>query len=412
MTDSQDDGFPYAHPHDVVLGTSRQCVAMDVELAEETRSAHPRDVVLGRQCVAMDVERAEETRSALKRKRSHSPQCRRHNAATKDAPRTTPLVDLADNPDWLLQHETLNRELLHAFREPLFPINPSPTLAIAYSHRQKAEDERTRIRNTKRKALHDLKLLREEFGSKKRDLLEINATLKASSRNVISWTQKVFDLELNEQGCKWNDKLKKLRDYVAQHGNLPERQLKVKGTEEEKELVRFIMNARIKVKNGHKSFVKFPHRYRALEELGVTWERIDEARFEVMFTRLLAYRKEHGTFRLPSLEICKESGDKELIELHHWTFTQVNSFRYQLNTKNVEVVKRFLDVGFSFERWYATNGHVFDRDIPPYDDICRRYVNNGGRIDNADAEILRVAAEISLTNGKKKRGKKNAHNPC
>ena len=259
--------------------------------------------------------------------------------------------------------------------------------------------------------MHDLKLLRDEFFSKKRELLEINATLKASSRNMISWTQQVFDLELKEQRCKWNDKLKKLRDYVAKHGNLPENQLKVTGTEEEKELVRFITNERNKVKNGHKAFVKFPHRYRALEELGVTWERMEEARFEVMFTRLLAYRKEHGTFRLPSLEICKESGDNELIELHHWTFTQVNSFRYQLNTKKVEVVKRFLDIGFSFERWYATNGHVFDRDIPPYDAICRRYVNNCGKINNADAEILKVAAEISLKNGKKKLGRKKAYNP-
>ena len=75
------------------------------------------------------------------------------------------------------------------------------------------------------------------------------------------------------------------------------------------------------------------------------------------------------------------------------------------------MVKRFLDIGFSFERWYATNGHVFDRDIPPYDAICRRYVNNCGKINNADAEILKVAAEISLKNGKKKLGRKKAYNP-
>ena len=225
------------------------------------RPAQPHVVVLGtsRQCVAMDVERAEETRSALKRKRSHSPQWRRHDTASDDPP-TLVHADLVDDPELALadnNDKVDNRELLHAFREPLFPNNPSSTIAIAYSHRQNAEEERTRIRNTKRKALHDLKLLRDEFVSKKRELLEINATLKASSRNMISWTQQVFDLELKEQRCKWNDKLKKLRDYVAKHGNLPENQLKVIGTEEEKELVRFITNERNKVKNGHKSFVRW-----------------------------------------------------------------------------------------------------------------------------------------------------------
>jgi hypothetical protein len=39
----------------------------------------------------------------------------------------------------------------NAFREPLFFNNHSSTLAIAYSHRQHAEEERTRIRNAKRK---------------------------------------------------------------------------------------------------------------------------------------------------------------------------------------------------------------------------------------------------------------------
>ena len=67
-------------------------------------------------------------------------------------------------------------------------------------------------------------------------------------------------------------------------------------------------------------------------------------------------------------------------------------------------MRRFLDVGFSFERWYGTNGHVFDRDIPPFDSICRRYVNNGGKLDENDAEILRVA-QGNHHKRRKRRGK-------
>ena len=47
----------------------------------------------------------------------------------------------------------------------------------------------------------------------------------------------------------------------------------------------------------------------------------------------------------------------------------------------------FLDVGFSFEKWYGTNGHVFDREIKSFDEIARKYVESGGKIlDGKDAE--------------------------
>ena len=297
-------------------------------------------------------------------------------------------------------------DLVRAFREPLFPNDPSAPLAIAYSHRNAAAEERRRIKARKREALRDLRDLREEFLSRKADLLDLNATLRASSRNVGSWTRRVFDLELKEPGCPWNDKLRRLREYVERHGKVPEHALKSRGADEERLLAAFVSKERSKAKGGHRSFAKHPHRFRALEELGVTWESDNDARFEVMFARLLEYRREHGTFRMPSLELCKASGDEDLILLHNWVFSQIGAFRYQLRTKRVEVVRRFLDVGFSFERWYATNGHVFDRDIPPFDSICRRYVNNGGKLDENDLEILRLAQENY--NKKRKRRGKNA----
>ena len=74
------------------------------------------------------------------------------------------------------------------------------------------------------------------------------------------------------------------------------------------------------------------------------------------------------------------------------------------------MVKCFLDVGFLFKKWCGTNGHVFDREIPPFDDICRRYVANGGVMDEEeDVKLLKEVAEKSLKkvggNGKGKKRK-------
>lgn len=299
--------------------------------------------------------------------------------------------------------------LVRAFREPLFPNDPSPVLAIAYSHRTASVLERDHIKQQKKQILQELHDIRSEFAAKKQQLLVMNSRLKASSQKVGAWTRKVFDLELKEPGCAWNGKFASLQEYVATHNKVPEHCHKIKGSGTEKQLAAFVANQRSKVKRRHKSCTKYPHRYQALETLGVHWESENDARFDTMFEKLLAFKKEHGTLQMPSLDLCKESGDDELIALHNWVFSQVGAFRYQLKTKKVEMVKRFLDIGFSFEKWYGTNGHVFDREIPPFDAICRRYVMNGGKIDEDDLKILNAAAEKSLKRGggRKRKTRKN-----
>jgi hypothetical protein len=305
--------------------------------------------------------------------------------------------------------QNYHSNLVRAFREPLFPKDPSPVLAIAYSHRTASALERDHIKQQKKQIVQELQAIRSEFAAKKQQQLAMNSRLKASSQKVGAWTRKVFDLELKEPGCAWNEKFASLQEYVATHDKIPEHCHKLKGSGTEKQLAAFVANQRSKVKRRHKSCTKYPHRYQALEALGVHWESENDARFDAMFAKLLAFKKEHGTLRMPSLDLCKESGDEELIALHNWVFSQVGAFRYQLKTKKVEMVKRFLDIGFSFEKWYGTNGHVFDREIPPFDAICRRYVMNGGKIDEDDLKILNAAAEKSLKRGggRKRKTKNN-----
>jgi hypothetical protein len=56
--------------------------------------------------------------------------------------------------------------------------------------------------------------------------------------------------------------------------------------------------------------------------------------------------------------------------------------------------------GLLIKRCYATNGHVFDRDISPLDSICGRYMDNGGKLDEDDAETLRVAIRTTSRGGR------------
>jgi len=304
-------------------------------------------------------------------------------------------------PEIVIEPDADHSDMVRAFRERLFRKDVSASLFVAYAHRDAAAEERKRTRAAKRKALRELRELQNKFAEKKKELLDWNSKLKESSKKLGGWNRKVFELELVEP-CPWNDKLAKLREYVAVHGRAPEHSKKTTGTGDERQIATFLYGMRNKVKKGHPSVAKFPHRVEALKGLGVRWESENDARFETMFAKLLEYKKEHGTFRMPSLDLCKESGDADLIALHNWVFSQVGSFRYQLRSKKVEAVKRFLDVGFSFEKWYATNGHVFERSIPKFDDFCRRYVENGGRMDEGDVEALRAAQASSVKKMRRK----------
>ena len=75
-----------------------------------------------------------------------------------------------------------------------------------------------------------------------------------------------------------------------------------------------------------------------------------------MFQKLLDYKEEHGTLRFPSDEQCAASGDEEIIALQKWVKSQVLNFRYSKKKTDPTIVKRFLDIGFSFERWFAKPG--------------------------------------------------------
>ena len=264
-----------------------------------------------------------------KRKRSH------YIDPTGPLPQGLP-YNITDYPELQLD-PTDHSKLVHAFKEPIFYNKPSQILTIAYSHHTAAVEERKRIRAKKKATLHELQDIRKEFMTKKQELLDMNTKLKASSQKVGQWTNKVFELELKEPNCLFNDKLHKLQNYVNKHGKIPENHKKIHGSGEEKEIAAFVSNVRNKVKKGEDCTMvaKYPHRKKALEECGIQWESEHDTRFETMFNKLLEYKREHGTFRMPSTDLIKESGDKELIELRNWIFSQVSKLLSELVGSNI-----------------------------------------------------------------------------
>ena len=89
-----------------------------------------------------------------------------------------------------------------------------------------------------------------------------------------------------------------------------------------------------------------------------------------MFQKLLDYKEEHGTVRFPSDEQCAASGDEEIIALQKWVKSQVLNFRYAKKKTDPAIVKRFVDIGFSFDRWYAKPGKK--KGDTNFDEIAQR----------------------------------------
>lgn len=61
--------------------------------------------------------------------------------------------------------------------------------------------------------------------------------------------------------------------------------------------------------------------------------------------------------RFPTDEQCAASQDEELVSLQRWVKGQVAKYRYgQGSTRHPEKVRRLVDAGFDFEKWYANPG--------------------------------------------------------
>lgn len=278
-------------------------------------------------------------------------------------------------------------ELAAAFTKPLFN-EPSRPLEIAYSQHLAVKKQRTQAQKKKNDILQEYNQLREKFLQKKLELSLANDEVKGHTQKVGVWTRKVFELEL-EEPCGWNTNCKKLKEYKEEYGKLPPHAKKVKD-EEEKSLSTWLDRIRCqknqeekeddseepkRKRNKNKKFLRdYPHRLECLANLGAVWENHHETKWETMFQKLLIYKEEQGTLRFPSDDQCAATGDEELIALQKWVKSQVLTFRYGKTTKHPEIVKRLLDIGFDFEKWFAKPGKVKKEKGAKFNEIAKERV--------------------------------------
>ncbi|EED89765.1 predicted protein [Thalassiosira pseudonana CCMP1335] len=313
--------------------------------------------------------------------------------------------------------------LATAFTRPLFAESPSRALEIAYSHQNESKRLRLDALQKKNAVLGEYRKIKDKYMQKKLELSLANEELERYSQRTGAWTRKVFDLELNED-CEWNTNLRRLREFKEKNHRLPRSVTRAEG-EEERMLAEWLEGVKsmktleeeavvagihdedggdeedalfhLEMEGGGEPAPKiqrtstttttiqdYPHRISSLAELGVTFtsptsHSTSPTDFESMFQKLLSYKEEMGTLRFPSEEQCTASGDAELIALQKWVKSQVLNFRYGKKARDPVVVKRFLDIGFSFDKWYAKpkgdKKYVGDgKKEETFDDVAKREV--------------------------------------
>jgi len=160
-------------------------------------------------------------------------------------------------------------------------------------------------------------------------------------------TNRVMCLELKEP-CRWNSTYQQLKSYVMRTGDLPpvpsacvaevDRRLSI-WVQEMKSLV-FSKSQRI---------VNAPHRIEALESLGIEWIESSEDRWNSMLGKLVAYKRQHDTVKLPSFMQCRKSKDKDLTALRHWVDVQEAEVKSGAMAKRRDRLKKLQNLGLPWK---------------------------------------------------------------
>lgn len=160
-------------------------------------------------------------------------------------------------------------------------------------------------------------------------------------------TNTVMCLEM-EEPCRWNETYQQLKEYVIKTGDLPPVPSGCT-TETDRRLSIWIQEQKSLVYSKSERIVNAPHRIEALEALGIELiETSEEEKWNKMYGRLAAYKRENDTVILPSFMQCRKSKDKEMAALRHWVDSQekeVQSWSTEDIGKRRDRLKKLQDLG-------------------------------------------------------------------
>ena len=206
-------------------------------------------------------------------------------------------------------------------------------VTAAYEAAEKVTEEEANVRAGLEEEIKQLEAQLEEKVKKE------NAALDVYRRE----TNKVMCLEL-EEPSRWNDTYQQLKRYVIKTGDLPP--LPSACTNEaDRRLSIWVQEMKSLVYSKSERIINAPHRIEALESLGVEWIESSEDRWNKMYQRLAAYKKEHGTATLPSFMQCRKSKDKDLSALRHWVDQQEQDVQSGAMAKRLDRLKKLQGLG-------------------------------------------------------------------
>jgi len=202
------------------------------------------------------------------------------------------------------------------FEERRIP-NPSEKLNVAYIGRESAATEAREVMDEESETRSKLEEEIAQLEAQLQGKIDKEAQALQQYRRK---TNRVMCLEM-EEPCRWNNMYKELKEYVMKTGDLPPVPSACT-TEIDRKLSIWVQEMKSLKYSKSERMVNAPHRIEALESLGVEWIESSEDRWNKMYERLVAYKRKHGTVKLPSFMQCRKAKDAELGALRRWVDSQ------------------------------------------------------------------------------------------
>mmetsp|Transcript_34320 Transcript_34320/g.61617 ORF Transcript_34320/g.61617 Transcript_34320/m.61617 type:complete len:897 (-) Transcript_34320:68-2758(-) len=217
---------------------------------------------------------------------------------------------------------------------------PSEKVNIAYIGRESAAETAKKVMDEESKICSDMEEEIKQFQA------QLEGKIKKENQALGKYRQKtnnVMCLEM-EEPCRWNDTYKQLKDYVMKTGDLPPVPSACT-TEIDRKLSICVQEMKSLVYSKSERIINAPHRIEALESLGIEWVESSEGRWNKMYERLLTYKRQHKTVRLPSFMQCRKSKDKDLGALRRWVDVQGQEVASGAMAKRRDRLKKLQELG-------------------------------------------------------------------
>lgn len=223
---------------------------------------------------------------------------------------------------------------------------------------------------------------RRDLEEAKRRMAEAENSLRACAEDVRAATEEMREAELVEP-CPWNDMLDRLRKFRDEHGHTDlthPHHGKAKSEDEAKrrnlfgggedgmggqddldnifgddqpDLSDWVESQRQSYKEGTGTLYGAPHRVRALEQLGVVWDK-REVKWAAMYRKLLSFKERHGHANVSR----KFSPDEDLLR---WAALQKETGRAKMKPERLLLLE---EVGF---KWKTRQHRKWEES---YADLC------------------------------------------